>query len=224
MPLSAGGFADLGSAVSDIFGAVGSAASAKGYSQAAGYAQQNAELAQQSTRIQELQASRKIYQTIGGQQADIAGAGLAKSGGALDIMRDSANQGSLTKQLIANQGAITVSGYQAESANYQAMATAAKAKSSGGFLSGLLNIGAAAASFAIISDDRTKENVDLIERRRDGLGLYEFNYKGSNQRFKGVMASEVERLYPQAILWQDGVRLVNYSMIGVNPEVINAPN
>ena len=219
MPVSQAGFADLGNAVSDIFGAIGSAASAKGYKEAAGYATQNADIAQQSTQIQELQASRKIYQTLGGQQADIAGAGLAKSGGALDIMRDSANQGSLTKQLIKNQGAITVNGYEAEAANYSAMASAASASAKGKGIGAIIST---VASIAAFSDDRLKEGAVLIERRRDGLGIWEFNYKGSNQRFKGVMASEVERLYPSALVWQDGMRLVNYDVIGVTPEVVNA--
>jgi hypothetical protein len=218
--LSASGFSSLGGAVSDIFGAVGQAKSAKGYGQAAGYARQNAQIAQESTDIQELQAQRKIYKVEGGQRADIAGAGLASAGSALDLMRDTAAQGSLTKQVIANQGAINVLGYQAEAASYDSMASAAKTASAGGFLGGLLKIASVAAPFIAASDDRLKHGAVEVDRRRDGLGIFEFSYKGSGQRFRGVMASEVERIYPDAVMWVDGVRHVNYSMIGVLPEVV----
>lgn len=222
MPISAAGFSDLGGAVSSLFGAVGSFASAKGYDAAAGYASQNAEIAAQSTQIQETQAQRKVYQTIGGQKADVAGAGLNASGSALDVIRSSAEQGSLTKQLIANQGAINVSGYEAEAANYSAMASASKAAGTGGILGGLLKVASFAAPFIAASDDALKENIVEVFRRPDGLGIYDFTFKGSKQKFRGVLASEVEARYPTAVTYERGLRLVNYSLIGAVPEVIHA--
>lgn len=206
----------LGGAVSDLFGGLGQFASAKGYSAASKAASQNAQIAEQSARIQETMAQRQIEKTIGGQQADVAGAGLAASGTALDLLRDSASQGALTKTLISNQGAINVLGYQAEAANYSAMASAAKAAGSGGILGGIIK---GAASF-FLSDDRMKRNIVKVSTRRDGLNIYEFNYAGTEQRFRGVLASDVERLYPAAVKWEDGLRQVNYDMIGVTPEVV----
>lgn len=217
MPASQAGFSDVGGAVSDIFGGIGQLESAGGYEAAAKAATENAGIAQQSAQIQGYMAQRQITKTIGGQQADVAGAGLAKSGSALDVMRDSAQQGSLTKQLIANQGAINVLGYQAEASNYSAMASAAKTAGTGGIIGGIVD--AAAAVFAF-SDDRLKDNITEISRRRDGLGVYEFTFKGTAQKFRGVLASEVERLYPSAVKWVDGLRLVNYSIIGAVPEVV----
>lgn len=217
MPVSQAGFSAAGSAVSDIFGAVGSFASAKGYKAAAGYAQENADIAAQSARIQGVMAQRQITKTLGGQRTDIAGAGLAASGSALDVVRDSAHQGALTKQLIANQGAINVQGYQAEASSYDAMATAAKASGTGGLINGVIS--AAAAVFAF-SDDHLKEAIVPVSRRRDGLGIYEFNYRGSRQRFRGVLASEVERIYPKAVHTEGNYRVVNYSMIQAVPEVV----
>lgn len=222
MPASASGFSDLGGAVSDIFGAIGSFAQAKGYKAAAGYAASNAEITEQSTRIQEYQQQRTLEKTLGGQQSDVAGAGLAASGSALDLFRDSAQQGSLTKQLIANQGAINVQGYKAEAASYSAQASAASAAGKGGILSGIIKGVSAVASFAMLSDDRMKEDIVLHERRPDGIGLYDFRYKGDPAVFRGVLASEVERLYPSAIQWIDGLRHVNYGLIGVAPEVVHA--
>lgn len=216
MPISQQGFADIGGAVSDIFGGLGQFAAAKGYSAAASAASQNAEIAAQSARIQETMAERQITKTLGGQRSDVAGAGLNASGSALDVIRDSAQQGSLTKQLITNQGAINVLGYQAEAANYSAMASAAKTAGTGGIIGGIVK----AAAFFALSDDRFKERIVKVGERPDGLGLYEFNYRGTDQRFRGVLASDVERLYPEAVSWEDGHRIVNYTMIGVAPEVV----
>jgi|SRR5882724_1744912 len=219
MPVSQAGFADLGGAVKDLFGGIGEFASAKGYTAAANFATQNAEIEAQSTKIQETQAQRKIYQTLGGQKADVAGAGLNASGSALDVMRSSAEQGSLTKQLISNQGAINVAGYEEEASNYSAMATAAKASGTGSIIGSVVS--AAAAVFAF-SDDSLKENIVEVSRRGDGLGIYDFTFKGSSQKFRGVLASEVEARYPTAVTYERGLRLVNYSLIGAVPEVINA--
>lgn len=219
MPLSSGGFADIGGAVSDIFGAIGQEQSAKGYKQAAQFAEENAGIAQQSANIQGLMAQRQVFKTIGGQQADIGGSGLAASGSATDLLRSSVSQGALTKQLVADQGAINVLGYQAEAASYNSMASAAKSSAAGGFLGSALKIAGAVVAF---SDDLAKAGVVKVDTRRDGLGIYEFAYKGdpSGQRFRGVLASEVERMYPSAVEWIDGQRMVNYSLIGVVPEVV----
>lgn len=218
MPVSQAGFADIGGSVKDLFGGIGEFESASGYEAAAKFATQNAEIATQSTQIQEVQAQRKIYQTIGGQKADIAGAGLSESGSAQDVMRSSAEQGSLTKQLIANQGAINVAGYEEEASNYSSMASAAKASGTGSIIGSVVD---AAAAFAIFSDDRLKSNISLVARRGDGVGIYEFSYTGSEQRFKGVMASEIEAIYPSAVSWDNGYRKVDYAKIGVIPEAVN---
>jgi len=220
MPVSQAGFADLGGAVKDLFGGIGEFASASGYTAAANFASQNADIAAQSTQIQETQAQRKIYQSLGGQQADYGGAGLAKSGSALDVMRSSAEQGSLTKQLIANQGAINVAGYEEEASNYNAMASAAKSSGTGSIIGGVIS---AAASIFAFSDDSLKTGIVEVDRRGDGLGIYEFSFKGSAQRFRGVMASEVEARYPRAVTYNEkGLRIVNYSAIGIMPEVVSA--
>jgi hypothetical protein len=147
MPISSSTFGDLGGAVKDIFGGIGETQSAAGYQKASQIALENEGIAKQSTAIQETQAQRQIYQTIGGQQADVAGAGLAASGSALDLLRSSAQQGSLTKQLVANQGAITALGYEQEANSYQGMAAAAKTAGSGDFLGSLFKIGAAVLPF-----------------------------------------------------------------------------
>lgn len=142
-----GAFDILGGAAKDIFGGVGDLAEAKAYGLAAKYAQENANIAVASTRIQEDQANRKIFQTVGAQQAEIGAAGFDNKGSNLDIARDSIAQGSLTKTLIGEQGMITRNSYEEESARYKGMQSAAKAAAGGGFLSGIFKVASLALPF-----------------------------------------------------------------------------
>ena len=67
------------------------------------------------------------------------------------------------------------------------------------------------------SDRRLKENIRAVgQDERTGLTLYEFSYKGSNRRFVGVMADEVEARYPEAVFeMPDGYKAVNYAALGL---------
>lgn len=133
-------FSDLSGAASDLFGGIGDLSEASAYQKAAQYATENAAITQRSTAIQEMQATRQIYQVNSATIADTAASGLdVGSGSGQYLMRSNAQQGSLTKQLIENQGLINEQGYLAEASADQGMAASAKAAASGGFLSGLIN-------------------------------------------------------------------------------------
>jgi hypothetical protein len=86
----------------------------------------NAELTANSTSLRVMQQQRKAYQVLGGQRADIAGAGLAASGSALDVIRSSAQQSSVDKSLIQMQGQIDVNSMTRQAQNYDAQAKAAQ--------------------------------------------------------------------------------------------------
>lgn len=140
-------FSDIGGAVSGLFGAAGDKAEAKAYSLASSYALQNAKITEASTQIQEAQAQRKIFQTTGAQQAQVASAGFASSGSSVDLLRSSMQQGSLQKSLIREQGLINENGYQEEAARYQGMASAAQKAAAGSGIGGILKGIAGIASF-----------------------------------------------------------------------------
>lgn len=139
MALGAATFTDLGGAVSDLFAASADSSKASGlrikaqgdalegenYDLAASLAQQNEKYTEQSTAIKQLQNDRQIYSTIGGQRADVAGAGFSSSGSAMDLMADSAKQGALIKSVTAQQGLITEAGYTEQAQSYQNMSKAA---------------------------------------------------------------------------------------------------
>ena len=85
---------------------------------------------------------------------------------------------------------------------------------------GLFSLGA--AGIPLLSDPRTKENVKAIGVMDNGLTLYSFEYK---DEFKdreyaghgvhvGVMADEVEQVFPYAVkTLDDGYKVVDYGLI-----------
>ena len=102
------------------------------------------------------------------------------------------------------------------------IANANMSNQSGGMLQGLAGLGMAAGSLGWqpFSDDNLKENVVRVgEHEKYGFGIYEFNYKGDDVRWRGVMASEIEELIPDAVAVDaDGYRHVDYAKIGVEME------
>lgn len=133
----------LGGAVGDLFTSKGNAAQAADYQGAASLATQNAQLAAASTKIQETQTARTVTQSLGTTQADIAGAGFTMSGSALDIMRASAQQGSLAKSLVNIQGAINENSYAAQAGAYSGEAKAAKEASDAAKVNAIASVGGA---------------------------------------------------------------------------------
>jgi len=133
MAFGAGTINSLGAAANDLFSidthrtkAQGLRLEAKNYDLASEYAIKNEKFTEVSTAIKQAQTDREIYKTIGGQQADVAGAGFAASGSALDLMRDSASQGALVKAVGAAQGLITEEGYRVQAESYKNMGEAAR--------------------------------------------------------------------------------------------------
>jgi len=88
-----------------------------------------------------------------------------------------------------------------------------------GDLGGIM--GGAASIYTAFSDARLKENIEHVGvDERTKLNLYEFNYKWDDKvRFKGVMAGEVQKVYPEAVSDLGGVFAgylgVDYDMLGL---------
>lgn len=131
--------------------ALGAEKESEAYLQAAHIADQNAVLSEHTTAINETQLQRQIYQVTGQEQAQTAGAGFSNSGSALDLLRMSAQQGALAKQLMATQGQITAQGFRQQAAANRAMAFGAKVQAAGSALGGPGSgiFGAAASLFGI---------------------------------------------------------------------------
>ena len=74
--------------------------------------------------------------------------------------------------------------------------------------------------FNLLSDIRTKENVVPVGKR-DGFKLYEWNYIGNPQRYRGVMAQDLLNVKPEAVeLGDDGFYRVDYSKLGFDMEAL----
>lgn len=142
------GFAQLGGAVTALFGAKGAIASATSYEEAAAIAAQNAKLAKEAAAITDAQQQRQVFQTIGAQRAGIAGAGFAESGTAIDLLRSSASQGALTHALTAVNGAIQENSYAVQAGMYSGLAGAAKSTAKSETISGVLQGISGAANLA----------------------------------------------------------------------------
>lgn len=70
-----------------------------------------------------------------------------------------------------------------------------------------------------MSDRRAKENIEQVGEYPNGLPKYEFNYIGDPVRYRGVMAQDVEPLYPEAIVHTgEGFMAVNYRALGIEME------
>ena len=65
----------------------------------------------------------------------------------------------------------------------------------------------------IFSDRRLKHNIVKIGTRPDGLGVYEFEYIWGGGRQIGLMAQEVQGVYPDAVGEAGGYLTVNYSKV-----------
>ena len=71
------------------------------------------------------------------------------------------------------------------------------------------------------SDIRLKENIIKVGNSPSGINIYEWNYKGNTQRYRGVMAQEILERHPEAVALQpDGYMRVYYGKIDVKMEMV----
>jgi len=66
---------------------------------------------------------------------------------------------------------------------------------------------------SLFSDIRLKQNIKKVGTRPDGLNVYEYEYIWGGGRHLGLMAQEVNAVYPHAVGVVDGYLTVNYSQV-----------
>lgn len=108
-------------------------------------------------------------------------------------------------------------GYNAQLAGYNAQQA-----QQANLMGGLFGLGSAGILSGAFSDPRTKENIKAIGVMDNGLTLYSFEYKDEfkDREFAGhgvhvgVMADEVEQVFPYAVkTLDDGYKVVDYGLI-----------
>ena len=78
--------------------------------------------------------------------------------------------------------------------------------------SALSQIGQLAGILGVISDVRAKENIAPVGKYK-GLNVYDFNYKWSPERHRGLMAQEVEQVKPEAVGEINGLKYIDYGKV-----------
>jgi len=153
--------------------------------------------------------------------------GLSSMGG--NIAQNLASLGATTTQNIATLGQSSAvkqgvaglesakligTGY-ADIGASQAGRAKAEQEAQGNFQSGLFGIGGQAVQGlgSLFSDVRLKRNIKRLGTRPDGLNVYEYEYIWGGGRHIGLMAQEVNAVYPHAVGVVDGYLTVNYSQV-----------
>jgi len=95
-----------------------------------------------------------------------------------------------------------VIGAQQQSLNQQNVGYNAQVANQQGLTNGLFKLGSAALGGWAMSDIDTKENIEVIGERPDGLHVIDFDYKpefGGGKDNRGLIAQEVAQVYPHAV-------------------------
>jgi hypothetical protein len=165
-----------------------------------------------SAMAQQQQAAAGVLQNIAGQQL-AAGGQLSQLGQAgLGGAQTAAGQqltASMAPQALYNQYASVLFGTPSASYNPNFAGTQGYTSNTSGSKSGIDISG-------LLSDSRAKENIKFVATEH-GHKMYEFNYKGQPERYRGVMAQDVMVYAPEAVsVREDGYLQVNYDMLGVS--------
>jgi hypothetical protein len=72
------------------------------------------------------------------------------------------------------------------------------------------------------SDRRVKKDIARVGEYPNGLPMYEFTYRGdqTGTRYRGVIAQDVEQVFPEAVEEFDGIKRVNYALLGIEMEEV----
>lgn len=154
-----------------------------------------------------------------GNQALNAGQTTMQNAGAMSGALQGAT--STASQGWGQIGQLGVQKYNADVNAYSAQQQA-NAQSNAALGSTLGSLAGAGAYYFKGSDVRAKENIELVGYLPNGLAVYEYEYKPEfkdrkffgHGRHRGVMAHEVEKVIPEAVMTlEDGYKVVDYSKV-----------
>ena len=83
-----------------------------------------------------------------------------------------------------------------------------------------LSIASSMNNLGWLSDIKVKENIEEVGISPDGYKIYEFNYIGFKDRWRGAMAQDVAKINPMAVGIRDNYLTVDYSKIDVDMELV----
>lgn len=148
--------------------------------------------------------------------ASTSGSAGAASQGAFGAAAGATTSGNQSASVPLQGYQIAGQGYSANLDAYSRLGSAdiqAQAAGDSGLGSFLGGLGALAMKVAVPSDRRLKDNIVHVGEWKS-LPVYEYNYKGSSARFRGVMADDVQKVMPQAVhRHPHGYLVVDYDML-----------
>lgn len=152
--------------------------------------------AQQAALTQRNQPINEISALMSGSQVSQPGFTNTPNTGVAPTDVIGATQQSLNQQNVGYQGAL---------AQQQ------------GLMSGLFGLGSVGLGGWLKSDINAKSIIEIVGKRPDGLTVIDFEYKpghGPRGLYRGLIAQEVEKLYPKAVKRaDDGLLMVNYAEV-----------
>lgn len=180
------------------------------YDRAASLAAQQAQMQQQAS-LANGQFSEAALNRQGGAATDLAGIGQAQGADTRANIATQSSIGDILRQIAAAQANAPISALGAQSsllsglpldlfkgANATGSLVGKSSTTEMGLSGGDLTKLAAAAAMA--SDRRLKRDVVHLYDRPDGLGVYLYRYLWSPLRYIGVMAQEVLKVKPEAVV------------------------
>lgn len=203
---------DFGSIFSGIGSFIGGQATAAGYGASADSLEEAARVTKLSGELKLTAIRRAAFGLKGTAMATAGGSGLKASGSALDVINNNAQQMGLTRAVTALNTKNEYQSLMSQAKQAKKMEKSSKWGSVLGLAGGLIG--------GFFSDDDLKEDVIFVGRRGDGIGIYEFSYKGTGSRYRGVLASEIEVLRPDAIIEDGEFRRVDYDKLGIKFEKV----
>ena len=131
--------------------------------------------------------------------------------------------GGINAQLFGNVAGINTSGIRqgVDALNQQRYQDTQNRRAQ--FFGGLAGAGASAyGAGAAASDERLKEDIKYLGTSPQGYKKYSFKYKSDpSKTYEGVMAQDLQKIKPEAVIVKDGYLAVDYSLIDIEFKEIN---
>lgn len=92
---------------------------------------------------------------------------------------------------------------------------AADASATNANISTAITVASLIASIAFASDEKLKKNIKKVGTSPSGIPIKTFQFKGGTQKYLGATAQDVEKVAPEAVISDKGIKKVRYGLIDV---------
>jgi len=167
--------------------------------------------------MQGMQNAGSLLNMAGGLQQGAGGlfgqaGNLGMAGASLGQANNQFNASQANQMALANMNAQNQATQFGLEGNYQSAFN--RQGRTDDMLNNVLSAGATIAPYLMFSDKRIKHDIKQVGYQgRYPVYTYKYNH-APNTEFTGVMAQDVEKINPKAVIEIDGIKRVNYLMLG----------